>query len=93
MVTFISKQDLFERINRVLESDESEIKKTDDFGQVYKELGEYYMIYEEPVYDVKTVTLIEPHVNLEELGRSLGVLKADERLQPQSNASGSAPKD
>jgi hypothetical protein len=71
----VSEKALIQRINRKLKSDHEVVKKT-RHGRAWRDLGDFYRL------DWYRNTIIDHHIDLEDLGRELEVLEAYEVLQP-----------
>jgi hypothetical protein len=76
----VSPRALLQRINRALAGDEEMVRKSRPRiieGQTYYDhnVGEYYRI------DFNRNFLVEPHVDLESLGKKLGVMHEWEALK------------
>jgi hypothetical protein len=69
----VSPRALVQRIQRVLGKRDELIRA--GRGKATSELGDYYTV------DLRTNALIEKDVNIEALGRELGVLKPWEKLE------------
>ena len=70
----VSTRALLQRINRAL-AKRDEVVKTTRGDRLRFDLGEYYCV------DYDRNLIVEDHIDLEDLGRELGVLKGWERLE------------
>lgn len=71
----VTKRALLQRINRRLRKEDEMVRATRGDGRARQELGDYYRI------NFNRNLLLEKQVDLEEVGRELGVLAAYERLE------------
>jgi len=70
----VSERALLGRINRRLAKDEEVLKKCRPDSRWYHDLGAYYGV------GVRTNSICYQHIDLEEFGRELGVLRPFEAL-------------
>ena len=73
----ISESALFSRINRRLEKEDQALRMTAHSSRWFTDTGRFYIV------DLHTNFIITSHVDLQQLGRELGVLKANEILQEE----------
>ena len=72
----VGKRALIARINRTLKKDDEMLKATRG-ERARSDLGDYYII------DVRGNLILHKDVDLEDLGRELGVLKGVEHLEEE----------
>ena len=70
----ITERALVQRINRTLAKDDERLKKVKAGSRMDAEYGPYYRL------DYRMNAVVEPGVDIESLGRKLGVLKPYEAL-------------
>lgn len=70
----VTEKQLVARVNRKLIGNGQLVRKCRP-GRWHHELGDYYTL------DVDMNAIVEKHVDIEDLGRELGVLRAGDRLQ------------
>jgi hypothetical protein len=72
----ITEEALRQRINRKLKKDQDQVlKRTRSGSNTEITLGDYYVV------DIKGNYVVDHHIQIEKLGRKLGVLAESEKLQ------------
>lgn len=77
MNTYITERALMQRINRFLAKKKQTLKKQRKNSKHLDETGEYYII------DFKNNKIVSTGINLEALGRNLGILKNNEHKEKE----------
>ena len=70
----VSERALVQRVNRVLGKDDEQLKKARS-GRTSQGVGEFYTI------DIRRNCVVKQDVDIEKMGRTLGVLKNYEQLR------------
>jgi hypothetical protein len=70
----VSPRSLLQRLNRNLQCESRGVHAPRRGRQAHKSLGDYYLV------DTRTETIVAHHVDLEQMARERGVMKAFEEL-------------